>query len=119
MIRRRAQDYSKTLNNRARFIIFEMGWGPGCSVGGPGGGVLNVSSSSGSPLLLFPLITTTRTTNTATRNPAYLESHDPSAILESLEYTGALSLRKWALLRFSWVSARFLLGFPNKSLAKT
>ena len=30
--------YSKTLSNRARVIIFEIGWGPGCGVGGPGGG---------------------------------------------------------------------------------
>ena len=28
---------SKTLNNRARLIMFEIGSGPGCGVGDPGG----------------------------------------------------------------------------------
>ena len=26
-------------------LIFEIGWGPGCGVGGPGGGFHNVNSS--------------------------------------------------------------------------
>ena len=39
-------------NNRARVIIFVVGWGPGCGVGGPGGG-FNTNRSSGKPLLLL------------------------------------------------------------------
>ena len=45
--------YSKTRNNPG--LIFEIGWGPGCGVGGPGGGFLNVNRSGGVPPLLFPL----------------------------------------------------------------
>ena len=34
-------------NHRARVIIFEIGWGPGCGSDGPRGGPLNVKSSGG------------------------------------------------------------------------
>ena len=43
----------KVRNNRARAIIFEIGWGPGCGVGGPGSGVLDIHSTSGLPPLLL------------------------------------------------------------------
>ena len=32
--------YFENLNNRARVIIFDIGWDPGYGVGGPGGGFL-------------------------------------------------------------------------------
>ena len=70
--------YSENRNNRARIIIFDIGWGPGCGVGGPGGGFFNVNSFSGLPLLLFPL---KPPTNTTTRTPAHVENYDPSAII--------------------------------------
>ena len=47
--------YSKKRKNRARVMIFDIGWGPGCGVGGPGGEFLNVNSRSGLPLRLLPL----------------------------------------------------------------
>ena len=35
--------------------MLEIGWGPGCGVGSPGDGLINVNSSGGLPRLLFPL----------------------------------------------------------------
>ena len=45
--------YFERRNNRARVIIFVVGWGPGCGVGGAGGSSLDINSSGGSPLLLL------------------------------------------------------------------
>ena len=46
--------YSENRKNRARVIIFDIGWGPGCGVGGPDDGFFNVNSHSGLPLFLTP-----------------------------------------------------------------